>query len=185
MKPLSKILGLFVFTLISQSSFAEPAYQIGEPVMIGNGCPQGSASAVISPGGSAISILFDRFAIDGRRGGNQWDLMRKNCRFHIPVAVTPGYTLEAVQVDYRGFANVQNNNRAVIITTGASVGLSDMVVGNERTRTELRGMTGNFLVRQAIPTLSGRCRPDNSLDLSSWIQQILLPTKRQFDLKCA
>lgn len=172
MKPSLILWSIFtVLVSTSKQSFAQTAgYQLGDPEMAGNGCPQGSASAAISPDGSAISILFDRFAIDARRGGNAWDQMRKNCRFRIPVAVTPGYTLQAVQVDYRGFADVQKGNHAFVITTGAFVGLGDMVVGNEKTRSELRNLTGDFLVSQQIPAQASNCKSDNSIDFSVFLQ---------------
>lgn len=151
-------------------STAQVGYQLGQPTMIGNGCPSGSASVAISPDGSAISILFDQFTIEGKVGGNQWDKMRKNCRFQIPVSVTPGYMLETVQVEYRGFAHVMNGNRAFIITTGPSVGLSDMVVGGEKTRNELRNQSGDFYVQQRIPSVTPRCQVNNSIDFSVFLQ---------------
>lgn len=170
MKPSILLSALSLTLLSSLTLLASPNYQLGEPVLIGNGCPKGSASVAVSPDGSAISILFDRFSVDAKRGMNPWDQMRKNCRFHIPVALPPGFALEAVQVDYRGFVNAQNGNRAFIITTGAFVGLGDMVVGNERTRSELRNVTDNFLVRQQIPTSNHSCKTDNSIDFSVFLQ---------------
>ena len=37
---------------------------LGEPGYGGSGCPQGSASTILSPDGKSLSILFDEFMVE-------------------------------------------------------------------------------------------------------------------------
>jgi len=76
--------------------------QIGEPKYGGTGCPQGSASVSLSPGGDAVSLIFDQYVAEaGRTNGRRID--RKSCNISIPVAVPSGYSVAVFQIDYRGF----------------------------------------------------------------------------------
>src|SRR3954468_8775829 len=75
---------------------------LGQPIMGGTGCPAGSASAVLSPDGKSLSILFDQYTVQaGGTTGQQFD--RKACSVAIPVHVPQGYAVSILQIDYRGF----------------------------------------------------------------------------------
>lgn len=88
-----------IFT--SQWVLATPL-RLGVPAYGGSGCPAGTASVVVSPDQTAISILFDQFiAESGGSTGRRFD--RKSCNLAIPVYVPGGYSVSIIAVDYRGF----------------------------------------------------------------------------------
>lgn len=97
----SKILAATFAMLLASGAMAE-SLTIGEPQYGGNGCPAGTASATISPDGSAISILFDQYMAEaGNTTGRRID--RKSCNLAIPIQVPNGYSVALLKVDYRGF----------------------------------------------------------------------------------
>lgn len=70
-----------------------------------NGCPEGSYSIVMSPDGTTLSILFDRFTVSNNRisvGGTQ----RKICRIAAPLNLPASHSIGVYKVDYRGFAKL-------------------------------------------------------------------------------
>jgi len=70
-----------------------------------NGCPEGSYSIVVSPDGTAVSILFDQFTVqsgDPSLRGTQ----RKVCRISSPLTLPANYSIGVFKVDYRGFAKL-------------------------------------------------------------------------------
>ncbi len=98
---------LFAFSLgiLFASLASAQSLQLGQPQYGGNGCPGGSASAVLSPDSAELSILFDQFMAEaGGTTGKRID--RKSCNLAIPVRVPQGYSVAILKVDYRGFASV-------------------------------------------------------------------------------
>lgn len=94
----------------SLSSFAD-TIQLGYPTTGGNGCPAGSASASVSPDGSALSIIFDQFVTEaGPASGRTID--RKSCNIAVPVHVPNGYSVSIIAVDYRGFVSLPSGAQA-------------------------------------------------------------------------
>lgn len=94
---------LFLVSTLSVSSltFAQ-GLELGYPSTGGNGCPQGTVSASLSPDSSELSILFDSFIAEaGPSVGKTLD--RKSCNISIPVSVPQGYSVSILAVDYRGF----------------------------------------------------------------------------------
>ncbi|TNF04056.1 MAG: DUF4360 domain-containing protein [Deltaproteobacteria bacterium] len=75
---------------------------LGEPGYGGSGCPQGSASAILSPDGKSLSILFDEFMVEAG-GATRKTVARKTCNIAIPVHVPQGFSVSIVDIDYRGF----------------------------------------------------------------------------------
>lgn len=76
--------------------------RLGTPGYGGTGCPAGSASVVVSPDDTALSVLFDSYLAEaGRPTGRTID--RKSCNLTIPVHVPQGYSVAVFHVDYRGF----------------------------------------------------------------------------------
>jgi hypothetical protein len=65
----------------------------------GSGCPEGSASATVSPDGQELSILFDKFVADATKPAES----RKSCNLAIPIKVPAGYQVSLYTVDYRGY----------------------------------------------------------------------------------
>lgn len=99
-----KVLITLAGLMISAAASAQQL-QIGEVGYGGNGCPVGSASATVSPDGTAVSVLFDQFITEaGGTTGRSVD--RKSCNLSIPIRVPNGYSVAVFQVDYRGFNSV-------------------------------------------------------------------------------
>jgi hypothetical protein len=83
--------------------------ELGFPSTGGNGCPQGSVSANLSPDNQQLSILFDQFLAEAGPGiGRTID--RKSCNISIPITVPGGYSVSIVQVDYRGFVGLPSRS---------------------------------------------------------------------------
>jgi hypothetical protein len=128
-----------------------PSISVGQPQLEGNGCPIGTAGAVVLEDGSTVSIILDEFLIMGKKGVNSWDQMKRFCRFRIPVYVPPGFNLEATSINYRGFADLPGMARAFIMTTGPVANAMNLSVGEQPIRSELRDMSGNFRLTQPLP----------------------------------
>jgi len=105
---------LFIVSLFvtSFSAFATADdIRLGEPAYGGSGCPQGTASAALSPDKKTLSILFDRYQVEaGRSTGRVVD--RKSCNVAIPVHVPQGYSISLFQVDYRGFNSLPKGGKS-------------------------------------------------------------------------
>lgn len=105
----SKVLGVVVGMMISSAAMAQ-SLQLGQPSYGGNGCPGGSASAILSPDNSELSVLFDQYIAEaGGSTGRRID--RKSCNLAIPVRVPQGYSVAIVKVDYRGYTAVPAGGR--------------------------------------------------------------------------
>ncbi len=97
-------------SLIPIMASADDIY-LGEPIFGGTGCPQGSASATLSPDAKSLSILFDAYTLEaGGVTGRRLD--RKSCNIAIPVHVPQGYSFSIFQVDYRGFNAIPRGGRS-------------------------------------------------------------------------
>lgn len=73
------------------------------------GCPAGSFSIVTSPDGGALSVLFDNFQVSGTEANGGF--ARMTCALEIPLHLPEGYSLGVYQVDYRGFAHLEDKQR--------------------------------------------------------------------------
>ena len=101
------ILFLMIFSAASTSSLGWGAdspndVQLGQPAYGGNGCPAGTASAVLSPDAKELSILFDQYVAQSG-GSTGLTLDRKACNVAIPVHVPGGWSVSILAFDYRGF----------------------------------------------------------------------------------
>jgi hypothetical protein len=75
---------------------------LGTPGYGGNGCPDQSVSATLSPDSKALSLLFDAYQVNaGGSSGHSFD--RKSCNVAIPVHVPQGLSVSVLAIDYRGF----------------------------------------------------------------------------------
>jgi len=76
-----------------------------------NGCPEGSYAIVISPDGTALSLLFDQFTVEsGRISGGE--IPSKVCRILAPLNVPANHSIGVYKVDYRGFAKLGAKQQA-------------------------------------------------------------------------
>lgn len=78
---------------------------LGQPSYGGSGCPQGTASAILSHDYHSLSILFDNFVAEAG-GYNARRMSRKSCNVAIPLHVPQGYSTSIFKIDYRGFHNI-------------------------------------------------------------------------------
>jgi hypothetical protein len=76
-----------------------------------NGCPEGSYSIVLSPDGSALSLLFDQFTIESGRISDG-EIKRKVCRISSPLNLPANHSIGVYKVDYRGFAKLGAKQQA-------------------------------------------------------------------------
>lgn len=113
MKTIFKVSMLLVAgILLSQFAYAElldaitivdeeeVPFTIGKIALEGNGCPDGSATTVLSPDGNELAIMFSDFTAE--TGARPYDYA--NCNVAIPITADQGYTIGLVGVDYRGLA---------------------------------------------------------------------------------
>jgi hypothetical protein len=88
----------------SLTAFADDI-SLGYPAYGGNGCPNGTASATLSPDGKSLSVIFDQFITEaGPASGRTLD--RKSCNVAVPVHVPNGFSISILAVDYRGFVSL-------------------------------------------------------------------------------
>ncbi len=70
-----------------------------------NGCPEGSYKVVMSPDGTSLSILFDKFTLESS-GTTGSAMPRKVCRISAPLNLPANQSIGVYKVDYRGFAKL-------------------------------------------------------------------------------
>lgn len=88
-----------------------PGLGMQMPTYGGSGCPQGSISATLSPDQRSLSILFDNYV--ARAGGNSGAArVAMDCQVNIPFQVPPGYRVQVVKMDYRGFTMIPAGARS-------------------------------------------------------------------------
>lgn len=102
----------FVVLIIPLLAFAEEApFDVGEPSVAGNGCPEGTYRVVLSPDGNELSILFSSFTAQ-TDDSQTYDFA--NCNIAVPIEVPPGITIGLLGVDYRGLAYIPSGGMGVI-----------------------------------------------------------------------
>ncbi len=101
---------------------------LGMPTSGGTGCPDGTIMSALSTDQRQLAILFSAFET---KAGSQLGLRQamNECTVRIPVSVPPGFRLQVVKFDYRGFAVAPRGGRVVLASrsrtldhqTGASI----------------------------------------------------------------
>jgi hypothetical protein len=86
------------------------AVAVCSPARAADGCPAGTFSAITSPDGTTLSILFDSFMVSGGAGGDA--VRRQACDLQVPLRLPEGYSLGVYRVDYRGFAHLSGKETA-------------------------------------------------------------------------
>lgn len=76
-----------------------------------DGCPAGSYSAIMSPDRTTLSILFDKFQVEG---ANATGTVSKACHLSIPLDLPANTSLGVYKVDYRGFAKLGPSQQAAL-----------------------------------------------------------------------
>ncbi len=105
MTSFAKTIATAALLTLGLNAFAQDTIQLGQPAYGGNGCPNGSASATLSPDGKSLSVIFDQFVTEaGPASGRTLD--RKSCNIAVPVFVPGGFSVSILAVDYRGFVGL-------------------------------------------------------------------------------
>lgn len=99
---------LLVLAAVAQAKAQE--LRLGEPQYGGTGCPDGTASVVLSPEETTLSILFDNYVVE--TGGLNKLNDRKNCNIAIPIHIPQGYSYSVVALDYRGYMSIPRGGSA-------------------------------------------------------------------------
>jgi hypothetical protein len=116
-------------------------------VIENQGCPEGTYSVVTSPDGSAISILFDNFAVKGTEANGGF--VRMTCGMEIPLHLPEGFSLGVYKVDYRGFAHLDTKQRGELqVDYGTGRGRANR---GRRFHREVRGVyDGDFVFNESL-----------------------------------
>lgn len=74
--------------------------------LAGTGCSGAAGSALVTPDGQTLSVLFDNYSVEIGQGSSspQATSLQKDCRVLIDVDVKAGVQYALQQTDYRGFA---------------------------------------------------------------------------------
>lgn len=72
----------------------------------GNGCPQGSVAANISPDAKAFTLLFDNFIAE--KNTNDRRPVRMVCKVDIHLHTSSGWQFGFFSVEHRGFVDLEN-----------------------------------------------------------------------------
>lgn len=114
--------------------------------VVSNGCAAGTYSAVTSPDGIAISILFDNFSITAPAGADR-GIERRTCNVAVELDIPQDHSLGVYRVDYRGFARLSAGQRSDL-NVEYSVGSFDK---RRRHRGKLKGeYDGEFIFTEKI-----------------------------------
>lgn len=140
----------------NSDSESVPGLRMHQPQYAGTGCPSGTASAILSPDGRTLSVLFDSYVAEaGHHVGTLRDA--KGCQVNIPFSVPSGYAVQVVKMDYRGFTSLPNGSRS---TFGAGFRFLE-VNGREtgarrvlRSNVMLGPKTENFTLTSLVPAVS-------------------------------
>ncbi len=137
----------FVSTfLVLIASQAEARGWRDKGTIVSNGCAAGTYSAVTSPDGIAISILFDNFSITAPAGADR-GIERRTCNVAVELDIPQDHSLGVYRVDYRGFARLSAGQRSHL-NVEYSVGSSDK---RRRHSGKLQGeYDGEFLFTEKI-----------------------------------
>lgn len=103
-----QIIKLFAFVLISilpVLSFAEEEipFTIGDPIVNGNGCPEGSYDILFNPDTNKLTLFLNSYTAKTREGIN---FNFANCNIAVPIDVQDGITVGLIRADYHGEAYI-------------------------------------------------------------------------------
>jgi hypothetical protein len=103
----------YVVLIIPLSAFAEEApFEMGDPVIMGSGCPSGSYRVYINRDGDEISIYFSEFSAM-TDDSSPYDFA--NCNVAIPIKVPSGISVGLAGVDHRGAAYIPSGGKGVLM----------------------------------------------------------------------
>ncbi|MGD9739391.1 MAG: DUF4360 domain-containing protein [Bauldia sp.] len=148
------------------AAHAQAGLRLGTPTYGGTGCPQGTASAVLSSDGQSLSIFYDQYRA---ATGNGRSFDRKSCNLAIPLDVPSGYSVSVLTVDYRGFNQLPAGASSVFTVEYFFAGGQ----GPRFTRTFNGPRTQDFFIRNeltAASTVWSACGQDVILRTNSSVR---------------
>jgi hypothetical protein len=96
--------GLMGMIALSAGAEAPSGVSVRGIRAFGQGCPIGSANAVISPDGQAFSLLLDNYSAVVEAGGRP--TVRRDCDIEVDLNIPAGWSFAVVAADYRGFIDI-------------------------------------------------------------------------------
>lgn len=100
----------------NQNSEFDNGAKLDLPLYSGNGCPNGTIGATLSPDNKTLSVLFDQMTTEaGPTTGAS--IARKICRLRVPIRVSPGFQVAIVKSDIRGFTSLPELSKTVVKTS--------------------------------------------------------------------
>ena len=92
----------------------------------GTGCPQGTVGQSVSADRQTFTLIFDSYIASTGTGVSHKDA-KKDCDLTLNIEVGPGYRLDYVQLDRRGYVQLTSEQTAVAVVDDPS-GPKDKVV---------------------------------------------------------
>jgi len=105
----------------ADAAMADPAFTVRLLSANGSGCPPGSTTVVPSSTSMFTMIYGSYIATAG--GGAPALGFRKNCQLNVSVSVPAGWTYGLLEVNYRGFANLDTGAQGALSASYYFAGL--------------------------------------------------------------
>ncbi len=138
---------VLVLSLLTIETYAQDVPQgvrIDSMSSKGPGCPAGSVQWTLAPNASAVSILFDRYTVQGAS-----PLLNTNCQVRFMLWYPKNYRLRVVGIDYRGGASLPQGAVATV-STKITQQISKIVRVIDEGRDQVRGpLEDNLLISRA------------------------------------
>lgn len=100
----------------SSTPDATPYVTVSLQAVNGTGCPPGSTSVIANDPGTAFTVLFSQFKV---QGGDF-----KNCQAVVKVSVPTGWSYTIYEVDNRGFAQLEAGATGMLQSTAYFTGFA-------------------------------------------------------------
>lgn len=157
----------------NQDSEKPHGLQMHSPSYGGSGCPQGSATAVLSPDGTSLSVLFDEYQVEVQ---SREERQSRSCEIRIPFSVPLGYAVQIVKMEYRGFTSLARGARSTFgagfrFEASRSSSLAQRDEGRVLRAHVMQGeREGEFMVSSYIPKARfSQCGEDFTLVAESYL----------------
>lgn len=85
------------------ASAGAPDIEITGVIYGGNGCPQGTASVILSDDKTQFTVLFDDYIAETEE--RDWRV-RRSCNLAVSLSIPAGYSVALLKLDYRGYARI-------------------------------------------------------------------------------
>lgn len=120
--------------------------KINKIIYGGSGCPQNSVSSSIADNGLNFGVSFDNYIAGIGNGFTRHD-KRKNCELRVELTVPSGYSYTIVDVNYRGYADLDYGINGTFKTRYHFQGETDLA---ELTRSVRGSIDHDFIVSDSL-----------------------------------